>query len=195
MIAPGRSRRARKEATASRWWSDDQEDKIPILADIRKLLLDSRKYVDDEDLAEIDEHIPPESIKPLTYSDVPVEVATMFAEKDGVRGRILVVTQREGFSTWDGRYLIRWSEGLRALRTESRERPALAGRAPVFADMISAIWTDGPKAILAKQSWLLSLRHCCWCCLHLETYVNASSPWPHCCWGLPGWQAQWRLRG
>ncbi|MBW1875872.1 MAG: MMPL family transporter, partial [Deltaproteobacteria bacterium] len=96
---------------------DDQEDKIPILADIRKLLLDSRKYVDDEDLAEIDEHIPPESIKPLTYSDVPVEVATMFAEKDGVRGRILVVTQREGFSTWDGRYLIRWSEGLRALRT------------------------------------------------------------------------------
>ncbi|MBW1762411.1 MAG: MMPL family transporter [Deltaproteobacteria bacterium] len=140
---------------------DDQEDKVPILADIRKLLLDSRKYVDDEDLAEIDEHIPPESIKPLTYFDVPVEVATMFAEKDGVRGRILVVTQREGFSTWDGRYLIRWSEGLRALRTD----------------------------------WLLSLRHCCWCCLHLETYVNASSPWPHCCWGLPGWQAQWRLRG
>ncbi len=129
---------------------DDQEEKIPILADIRKLLLDSRKYVDEKDLAEIDEHIPPETIEPLTYSDVPVEVASMFTEKDGTLGRILVVTQAEGFSTWDGRYLIRWSEALRDLRTESGQRPALAGRAPVFADMISAIWTDGPKAILAS---------------------------------------------
>lgn len=129
---------------------EDQEEKIPILADIRKLLLDSRKYADEEALKEIDEHIPPETIVPLTYSDVPVEVASMFTEKDGARGRILVVTQREGFSTWDGRYLIRWSEELRALRTEAGERPALAGRAPVFADIISAIWVDGPKAILAS---------------------------------------------
>ncbi len=136
---------------------DDQEEKIPILADIRKLLLDSRKYVDDEAIEEIDEHIPPETIESLTYSDVPVEVASMFTEKDDTRGRIIVVTQREGFSTWDGRYLIRWSDALRALRTESGERPALAGRAPVFADMISAIWTDGPKAILASFAATLLL--------------------------------------
>ncbi|MDH3726875.1 MAG: MMPL family transporter, partial [Myxococcales bacterium] len=129
---------------------DDQEEKIPILGDIRKLLLDYREYADDEALKEIDEHIPPETIKPLTYSDVPIEVASMFTEKDSTRGRILVVGQDERFSTWDGRYLIRWSEALRALRTGSGERPALAGRAPVFADMISAIWTDGPKAILAS---------------------------------------------
>jgi len=129
---------------------EDQDAKIPVLAEIRELLLDSRKYVDDESLKEIDEHIPPETIEPLTYDDVPVEIATTFTEKDDTRGRILVVTQQEGSSTWDGRYLIRWSEALRALRTESGERPALAGRAPVFADIISAIWTDGPRAILAS---------------------------------------------
>lgn len=129
---------------------DHQEEKIPILADIRKVLLDYRKYADDETLKEIDENIPPKNMKPLTYADIPVEVASMFTEKDGTRGRIIVVTQRKGFSTWDGRYLIRWSQALRALRTESGERPALAGRAPVFADMLSAIWADGPKAILAS---------------------------------------------
>jgi predicted RND superfamily exporter protein len=129
---------------------DQQEEKIPILADIRELLLDSRKYADDEDLKEIDEHIPPETIEVLTLADAPVEVASMFTEKDGTRGRILVVGQDERYSVWDGRYLIRWSEALRALRTESGDRPALAGRAPVFADMISAIWADGPKAILAS---------------------------------------------
>lgn len=136
---------------------ENQEDKIPVLADIRELLLDSRQYVDDETLREIDEHIPPEHIEPLTYADVPVEVASMFKEKDGSRGRIIVVSQRKGFSTWDGRYLIRWAEALRELRMESGERPALAGRAPVFADMISAIVSDGPKTILASFTATLLL--------------------------------------
>ncbi len=129
---------------------EDQDEKIPVLAEIRKLLLDSRKYVDDESIKEIDEHIPPETIVALTFADIPPEVANMFAEKDGTRGRIIVVGQREGSSTWDGRYLIRWSEALRALRTESGQRPALAGRAPVFADMISTILSDGPKALLVS---------------------------------------------
>ena len=93
----------------------------------------------------------------MTYADVPVEVATMFREKDGTRGLIIVVGQQKGSSTWDGRYLIRWAEGLRALRTESGQRPALAGRAPVFADMISAIVVDGPKAILASFTATLLL--------------------------------------
>ncbi len=136
---------------------DNQEEKIPILADLRELLLDLRQYADDEELEEIDEHIPPEHIEPLTYDDVPVEVASMFAEKDGTRGQIIVVSQRDGFSTWDGRYLIRWAEALRELRMQSGKRPALAGRAPVFADMISAIVSDGPKAILASFTATLLL--------------------------------------
>lgn len=136
---------------------EDQVEKIPVLAEIRELLLDAREYADEEEIEEIDEHIPPETIEPLTYADVPVEVATMFTEKDGKRGLIIVVSQRDGFSTWDGRYLIRWAEGLRALRTESGQRPALAGRAPVFADMISAILVDGPKAILASFTATLLL--------------------------------------
>lgn len=136
---------------------DQQEEKIPVLGEIRGLLLDYREYADDETLEEIDEHIPPDTILALTYADVPVEVASLFAEKDGTRGRILVVNQRDGFSTWDGRYLIRWSDALRALRMQSGDRPALAGRAPVFADMISAILTDGPKAIAASFTATLLL--------------------------------------
>ncbi|MBW2509902.1 MAG: MMPL family transporter, partial [Deltaproteobacteria bacterium] len=103
----------------------DQAEKIPVLAEIRELLMDAREYADEEALAEIDEHIPPETIELLTYADVPVEVATMFTEKDGTRGLIIVVGQQKGASTWDGRYLIRWAEALRALRTESGQRPAL----------------------------------------------------------------------
>ncbi len=136
---------------------DQQEEKIPVLGEIRELLLDYREYADDETLKEIDEHIPPDTIVPISFGDVPVEVASLFSEKDGTRGRILVVSQQEGSSTWDGRYLIRWSDALRAFRTGSGDRPALAGRAPVFADMISAILTDGPKAIAASFTATLLL--------------------------------------
>jgi predicted RND superfamily exporter protein len=136
---------------------DDQAEKIPVLAEIRELLIDARKYANEGELKEIDEHIPPETIVPLTYEDVPVEVASMFTEKDGSRGRIIVVSQEKGSSTWDGRYLIRWAGGLRELRTESGKRPTLAGRAPVFADMISAIVDDGPKTILASFTATLLL--------------------------------------
>lgn len=70
-----------------------------------------------------------------------------FAEKDGTRGRIVVVQESDEFSIWDGRYLVRWANDLRGLRTPEGSRPPLAGRAPVFADMISAVYEDMPKAI------------------------------------------------
>jgi predicted RND superfamily exporter protein len=53
----------------------------------------------------------------------------------------------EGKSTWDGRYLVQWTKALREIRLHDGTRPPLAGRAPVFADMIEVVWSDGPKAI------------------------------------------------
>lgn len=53
------------------------------------------------------------------------------------------------FSTWDGRYLVKWAGALRGLRMGNGERPPLAGRAPIFADMISAVYDDMPRAIIA----------------------------------------------
>ena len=44
-------------------------------------------------------------------SDLPDEVALRFAEKDGTRGRIMMVQESDEFSTWDGRYLVRWADG------------------------------------------------------------------------------------
>jgi len=107
-----------------------------------------REHIEDEEtLQKIDDNIPPERIDVPTLIDLPDEVALRFAEKDGTRGRIMVVQQSDEFSTWDGRYLIRWAEALRTLRMSNGSRPPLAGRAPVFADMISAVYEDMPKAI------------------------------------------------
>ena len=123
-------------------------EKLPLLREIRELSIDMREHIEDEEtLQKIDDNIPPERIDVPTLVDLPDEVALRFAEKDGTRGRIMVVQESDEFSTWDGRYLVRWAEALRTLRMSDGSRPPLAGRAPVFADMISAVYEDMPKAI------------------------------------------------
>jgi hypothetical protein len=126
----------------------DVSEKVPLLEEIRELALDMREHVEDEEtLRKIDDNIPPETIDVPTLDDLPDEVALRFAEKDGRRGRIMIVQESDQFSTWDGRYLVRWADALRTLRMSNGARPPLAGRAPVFADMISAVYQDMPKAI------------------------------------------------
>ncbi len=124
-----------------------QPEKKELLGDIRKLLGDIRPYADDEQREKIDEHIPPAELKLLGVDDLPEDVARRYTERDGTRGRILFVEHEEGNSTWDGRYLVRWAKALRQTRLPDGSRPPLAGRAPVFADMIEVVWHDGPKAI------------------------------------------------
>ncbi|MEM7434752.1 MAG: MMPL family transporter [Myxococcota bacterium] len=129
---------------------EDADDKVPLLADIRELSLDIREHVDDEEtLQKIADNIPPERVVVPTLDDLPDEVALRFAEKDGTRGRIMMVQESDQFSTWDGRYLVNWAGALRTLKMTNGERPPLAGRAPVFADMISAVYDDMPRAIAA----------------------------------------------
>lgn len=126
----------------------DASEKLPVLEEIRDLALDMREHVDDEEtLRKIDDNIPPETIDVPGLEDLPDEVALRFAEKDGTRGRIMLVQESDEFSTWDGRYLVRWAGALRTLRMSNGARPPLAGQAPVFADMISAVYADMPKAI------------------------------------------------
>jgi predicted RND superfamily exporter protein len=129
---------------------EDTTEKLALLDEIRELSLDIREKIDDEEtIQKIDENIPPETIEVPTLDDLPDEVALRFAEKDGTRGRIMIVQESDDYSTWDGRYLVRWAEALRSLRMSDGTRPPLAGRAPVFADMISAVYGDMPKAIVA----------------------------------------------
>lgn len=128
----------------------DQDAKRPIIGEVRKRLLEARAYANEKQQAHIDEHLPPETVTPLAVADLPAEVARPFTERDGTRGRLLFVEQKKSESLWDGRYLVRWAAALREVRLPDGSRPPLAGNAPVFADMIEVVWTDGPKSVLAS---------------------------------------------
>lgn len=125
----------------------DQAAKLPVLREIRAQLVEAREYATDEDRRRIDENIPPENIRALVDADLPESVARAFTERNGTRGRILFVEPAEGPSVWDGRYLIEWSRALRTLRLPDGSRPPLIGRAPIFADMLEVVLSDGPRAV------------------------------------------------
>ncbi len=167
---------------------EDAPKKLPLLGEIRELCIDVRKHVEDEDtLRKIDDNIPPETIDVLTLGDLPDEAALRFAEKDGTRGRIMVVAEADEASIWDGRYLVRWAEALRTLRMSDGSRPPLAGRAPVFADMISAVYNDMPKAIGA--AFFATVVLVCWS--RFDAAVTACFRSWRCSWGFSGWPAPW----
>lgn len=124
-----------------------QDEKIPVLAEIRDLLLEVKAYATEEQIAKIDEQIPPENLRPLGDADLPEEVARRFTERDGTRGTLLAIERADGVSIWDGRYLAYWAKAVRELRLPDGTRPPLAGQAPVFADLIDSIVADAPKTI------------------------------------------------
>lgn len=128
----------------------EQSAKLPLLAHIRALALEAKAYANDEQRLRIDEQIPPEHVAPVGDADLPQEVARSFTERDGTRGRLVLVEAAKGRSTYDGRYLIEWTKALRAVHLPHGVRPAIVGNGPVFADMVESIWADGPRAIAAS---------------------------------------------
>lgn len=135
----------------------DQEAKIPLLLDLRRLLLETRPYLTEEQQAEIDEQMPPELVTTIDLDDVPESVARSFTERDGSRGRLVFVEHAAGRSTWDGRYQIEWAAGARSATALDGSEPAVAGPSVVFADLISSIFSEAPLAIGASFAATLVL--------------------------------------
>ncbi len=125
----------------------DQARKLPLLEEIRAIMLDLRRHADEATRRRIDEELPPEDLRELGPQDLPEPIARPFVERDGTRGSVVYVEHGEGRSQSDGRYLVEWTEAVRAPRNLDGTPVAVAGTVPVMADLVSAIRTDGPKAV------------------------------------------------
>jgi hypothetical protein len=135
----------------------DQDLKLAVLADLRRLMLEVRPYLTDVQQADIDAHLPPETVAVVGLDDLPASVARSFTERDGSRGRLVFIEHAEGRTGWDGRYQIEWARGARSARARDGTEPAVAGAAVVFADLISSIFSEAPLAMGASFVTVLVL--------------------------------------
>lgn len=125
----------------------DVEAKIPVLRELRELMLEVRPHLGPERQGEIDANLPPAELPLIGYDDLPRSVAGPFLERDGTRGRLIFVEHAEGRSTWDGRYMSAWAAAVRSARSADGSRPPVAGIAVVFADLLASLYRDGPVTI------------------------------------------------
>lgn len=128
----------------------DQDANLPLLAELRQLVLDVRPRLSAELRARIDENLPPEHLTRVEAADLPASIARPFTEQDGTRGRIVFVEHAAGEDTWEGHYMIRWAEAVRSATTADGQHPAVGGGAAVFADLLASIFEDGPVVIGAS---------------------------------------------
>jgi predicted RND superfamily exporter protein len=118
----------------------DQADKLAILADIR----DKIDSLPDDARADLAKVRPPDGLAPITARDLPPELATKLAEKDGRIGYIVAVRPGDGMDDTDGRDLIRFTQALRGVHLSDRRPITAAGGSLLFADVLLQIQRDGP---------------------------------------------------
>jgi predicted RND superfamily exporter protein len=127
----------------------DQDQKLAVLAEIRTLL--SGKDVDamtDADRAEALALRPPDDLRKLGDDDIPEALAWPFIEADGSRGKILLAMSGWGYEIWDAHDVIRYADKMRGLGLDPAIK--LGGASFVFADVLRAMFADGPRATLAS---------------------------------------------
>ncbi len=125
----------------------DQATKIGVLHEIDDLLSDPEVLatLSEEDRARLDKIRPPEDIKPVTDADVPMALAWPFTEKDGTRGRMMIVRGAARFNSFDVADRLEFAQNVRDLALP----PSIlvGGEALVVADIIETMERDAPKII------------------------------------------------
>jgi hypothetical protein len=138
------------EAIHSLWdmVPDDQVAKIPVLLELGDRLerARARHFVNDADWDRLKDDLPPHDLRPYGLAGLPESVARPFSEKDGTRGRLVVIEPSPSHSS-DLRYLLKYSNSFRETRLPSGKIVKGSGRAVIFADILQAVVHDIPKAV------------------------------------------------
>jgi len=127
----------------------DQDQKLGVLREIDALIGDEalQATLSDADRVRLDKLRPPKDLKPVTDADVPMALAWPFVEKDGTRGRLIVVRGSRRFDSFNVKDRLEFSREVRALDPMLPPGALVAGEALVVADIVRTMESDAPKII------------------------------------------------
>ncbi|MES1209315.1 MAG: MMPL family transporter, partial [Pseudomonadota bacterium] len=125
----------------------DQDEKLQVLAEIRRLVDRQLRHPDAltaDERQQLQEARPPEGLRALGDRDVPADLAWPYIERDGSRGRIVLANNGLGINSWNTNDLRRFARAVRGLGLPGDV--LIGGTAFVFSDMLDAMERDGPRA-------------------------------------------------
>ncbi|HEY5951613.1 MAG TPA: MMPL family transporter [Kofleriaceae bacterium] len=125
----------------------DQPAKIEVLEEIAALLDDQalQATLTDAERERLTRVHPPADLRPVRDDEVPVELAWPFIEKDGSRGKLIVLRGASRFNSFDVNDRLAFAKEVRAL--EVPPAALVAGEALIVADIVTTMERDAPKII------------------------------------------------
>ncbi len=123
-----------------------QREKIKVLAEIRELINEHSKFFSKYDKKKVERITPPKDLRPIGVKDLPGEIIRMFTEDTGRIGTPVYVYMADGMSVWNGHDLQRFAKVVREIDLPNGKKVRSSGQSVIFADMITFISHDGPKA-------------------------------------------------
>jgi predicted RND superfamily exporter protein len=125
-----------------------QPEKLAVLAEIRALI-DGRDFQDAlsaDDKQRIAKLRPPEDLRLLGDDDVPADLAWPFIERDGSRGRLIVVRGASRFNSFNVDDRLAFAREVRHIALP--QGAMVAGEPLVVADIITTMERDAPLMII-----------------------------------------------
>ena len=126
---------------------EEQRAKLEVLERLRERITPKvLSKLSPEEAKDLEEMIPPESLRVLGLDDLPPLLKRRFAEKNGTVGTVFYVRYRPEVARNDGHVLLRMATTIDEVVLPDGTHVDTASRATVFAEMIRALERDGPLA-------------------------------------------------
>jgi hypothetical protein len=130
---------------------EQQSEKLPVLNDIRRLLadrwLDTLPATQRKKAHELRDELPARAVE---IADLPGEMTRYFTDKEGHIGTFVYVDPRAGRDLWNAENLLRFTDDIRTIHLASGETMTSSGEAVIFADLLSLLKHDSPRATVAS---------------------------------------------
>lgn len=136
----------------------NQSAKLPVAKALGARLRDARErgFVDAADWRRLDELVPPQDLATFDAEDLPPAVAAPFTDKRGMRGTLVLVEPEVGTAN-DVRKLVAFADAYRTTTLPNGDVVHGSGTAVIFADMLSAVARDVPRAVAMSLGLTLAV--------------------------------------
>jgi predicted RND superfamily exporter protein len=145
MEARGDSSTIRSVRSVYNFLPDDQEAKLEIVADLRRVIAENENLLDDDDRAKVDSLRQFLDVERLILEDLPEDLTKSFTSKDG---SILSFVQiNAAVPLRDGRNAIAFADEVKTIRAADGNTYHASSAHIIFAEMLELMLDDAVKAV------------------------------------------------
>lgn len=130
---------------------EDQDEKLDIIKEIRKLLKDDTiSLLNEEDrkkVLDFKKYLNPQRVG---IENLPEKIKRQYTDKNGEIGKFVYVTPAAGKNLWNAVNLFRFTDTIREVKLDNGKIVTSSGDSIVFADLLRLIERDGPVSTAAS---------------------------------------------